>query len=111
MFYTELKLDQIIDIELKQVQNSSSLASGLSRNRQIFTRLFINAYTDYSLKKRECIQMEFEYGGHNEFFELLKEQLDIRKLMSSEKNPSRSSTSSGQGFGITGIQRNIQSLF
>ena len=109
MLIVELNLDQIVDTELKQVQNSS--ANPMSRNRHTFTRLFITAYTDSSLKRRECIQMEFEYGGHNEFFQLLKEQMDLRKLMSSENNPSKTSTSNfGQSFGITGIQRNIQSL-
>jgi hypothetical protein len=112
MLIVELNLDQILDIELKQVQNSSANPmSAMSRNRQTFTRLFINAYTDNTLSRKECVQLEFEYGGHNEFSQLLKEQLDLRKLMSTEKNPTKPSTSSfGQSMGITGIQRNIQSL-
>ena len=44
MLIVELNLDQIVDTELKQVQNSP--ANSMSRNRQTFTRLFVTAYTD-----------------------------------------------------------------
>ncbi len=116
LLIVELNLSQIVDIELKQVQSATNQqgSTGLSnRNRHIFTRLFINASVDVGniASRKEMIQFEFEYGGHNEFHQQLKEQMALKQLISADglTRPSSSSNLSGQNFGITGIQRNIQS--
>ena len=97
-----MSLSQIIDLELKQVQ------TGFNREKQTFTRLILNTFTDSRESKKECLQFEFEYGGHNEFFQLLKEQIAVKQLINTDTS---SVKPSGSNFGITGIQRNIQSWF
>ena len=50
------------------------------------------------------VQLEFEYGGHNEFYDQLGQQLERQRWLG--KGSSKQLT--GHSIGITGIQRNIQ---
>ncbi len=50
------------------------------------------------------VQFEFEYGGHNEFFNELNQQLVRRHWL----NTSSTSNVAFSSFGIRGIERNIQ---
>lgn len=51
------------------------------------------------------VQLEFEYGGHNEFYDQLNQQLELKRWLGKDSGAAISTAS----IGITGIQRNIQS--
>ena len=108
----DLDLAKIVNIELKQPQATSQPQQPLSASRArlqqaavALTRLIIRADTG------ECVQVEFEYGGHNEFHQQLNEQLNLSRLIKSSSSASSSyglSSANTAASGIVGIQRKIQ---
>ena len=104
MCIIEFRLDNILNIELKQhqsiVQQNFSTASNRN-SRQVYSRIFVRLKQQTS----SFIQFEFEYGGHNEFYAQLNQQLERKKWTYSNT----SSLPMLHNAGIGGIQKKIQS--
>ncbi|CAF0736675.1 unnamed protein product [Brachionus calyciflorus] len=113
----EISLNQIKNAELKQVQNrppSSSTSSKLSR--QIYPRILLNLDKPFELSNlvdvygaypQSFVYFEFEYGGHNEFYQMLNNQL-TRKKWTMSLDQQNSLNTKIQNIGISGIQRQKQ---
>jgi ESCRT-II complex subunit VPS36 len=116
----EFSLSEIKSHELKQIASVSQAGVSLKLSRQIFTRLslLLERNTNYraesylipdsiSATHNSIVQFEFEYGGHNEFYQQLIQQLN-RKKWSLKHGQVNSLSNQMHNVGITGIQRKIQ---
>ncbi|RNA09323.1 vacuolar -sorting-associated 36 isoform X1 [Brachionus plicatilis] len=108
----EISLSQIKNAELKQMQNRSQSSKF---NEQLFPRIRLllekpvdlkNLVDDMSSYPESFVFFEFEYGGHNEFFQVLNNQMN-RKKWNSASDQNLLGTKI-QNIGVSGIQRQIQ---
>lgn len=107
----EISLSQIKNAEVKQVQGRSHV----SKNIQLFPRIKLllekpddskNVIDNINSYSEPFIYFEFEHGGHNEFFQVLKNQINRKKwAMGSNLDLLNSKI---QNIGVSGIQRQIQ---
>lgn len=117
----EISLSQITHYELRQaaqIMSGMSLASRQSKP-SVYSRIKIKAdkNNDYPahtyvlghvpITPVSHVQFEFEYGGHNEFYQELEQQL-IRKQWTRSGQASAALANQFHSVGITGIQRKIQ---
>ena len=105
----ELGLNQIVGVELKQAQRVA--ATRQSSNPRILLQLEKETvFTDASLVDSSLtravvnpyVQLEFEHGGHNEFKELLNQQLVRKRWIHTHTGLN------SQHTGISGIQKKLQ---
>lgn len=115
----EVHLSQILNSELISPNMSTAASSRMSR--QIYTRLVLRLErfktADFRLKTyvvepkgygdTSMIQFEFLYGGHNEFYQQLNQQIAAKSWSYSDRK-SASGKSDSHSIGIAGIQRKIQ---
>ena len=98
----EIDLNLIVNTELKQAhsENTNNSQGNQRFNRTYFTRLVLRLDTEWkdfcqlsvvdpslnrSMVDPPFVQFEFEYGGHNEFFDQLNQQLERKKWAQSLK--------------------------
>jgi ESCRT-II complex subunit VPS36 len=117
----ELRLFAISNVELKQVQVTTS------KGKQNFTRLFVhleklenvptellnpflklNSVDSSKNYANAFFQFEFEYGGHLEFYQQLNQLLIRKKWLDSLKPNTFGAVTGAHNIGIVGIQRRIQ---
>ena len=106
MCIIEFRLDQIVNIELKQHQSiaQQSFSGAAGRNaKQVLSRISIKL----SQESSSLVQFEFEYGGHNEFYQQLNQQMERKKWLYAKAAGSAPSQPH-HNVGISGIQRKIQ---
>jgi ESCRT-II complex subunit VPS36 len=106
----EISLQQIVNIELKQLKGVSKDGATSRMNRsydEFSSRIQIDFNKlDSKTNSTGTIQFEFEYGGHNEFKKELTSQLTRKHWLYSSQQQQQQQQ---QQHGITGIQRQIQS--
>lgn len=92
----EVSLQSIINAEIKKLERQSAMPGTSRISRQIITRVALQ------FQDKSSLQIEFDFGGHNEFVDQLNQQL-IRKhwLYSHTTNKTIS-------LGIAGIEKKIQ---
>lgn len=107
----EISLPQIKNAEVIQVQSRSFG----SKNAKIFPRIKLlleipgdtkNVVDNINSYSEPFIYFEFEHGGHNEFFQVLTNQINRKKWIMGSNQDLLSSKI--QNIGVSGIQRQIQ---
>jgi hypothetical protein len=118
----EVKLAQILSAELRNPSQITSQNTPQNRtNRQIYSRISLklqrlvhsenqNYICEASRQvDSQTVQFEFEYGGHNEFYQQLNQELTRKHWLSGQHSTAAGQqASASHNMGIVGIQRKLQ---